>query len=82
MLRVRCKVCNTEINSNSKAQCCGCTNQMIVHNEVVTARNLSEVVLINTDTNVREAGHLTQDQLQWQEARRHRKIRKLTYEER
>jgi len=55
---------------------------MIVRDEVVTAKNLSEVVLINTDTNVTKPGHLTQDQLQWQEARRHRKIRKLTYEER
>lgn len=82
MLRVKCKRCNTELTSTNKVQSCGCTNRMVLEGDTVSAVNLSEVILINNTSNVREAGHLTKDQLEWQEQRRKRRIRKLTYEER
>ena len=53
---------------------------MVVDDTSFTAKSLANVKCLNT--NVREAGHLTEDQLQWQQQRRKRKIRKLTFEER
>ena len=82
MLRVKCKRCNTELTSSTKVQSCGCTNRTILEGDTVSAVNLSEVVLLNNTSNVRKAGHLTKDQLEWQEQRRKRRIRKLTFEER
>ena len=82
MLRIKCKRCNTELVSSNKVQSCGCTNRTILDGDTVSAVNLSEILLINTTADVREAGHLTKDQLEWQEQRRKRRIRKLTYEER
>ncbi len=81
MLRVKCKRCNTELISSNKVQGCGCTNRMVLEGDTVSAVNLSEVILLN-NTIVSKAGHLTENQLEWQEQRRKRKIRKLTYEER
>ena len=81
MLRVKCKRCNTELISTNKVQSCGCTNRMVLEGDTVSAVNLSEVILLN-NTIVSKAGHLTENQLEWQEQRRKRKIRKLTYEER
>ncbi len=82
MLRVKCKRCNTELTSSTKVQSCGCANRTILEGDTVSAVNLSEVILINNTSNVRKAGHLTKDQLEWQEQRRKRRIRKLTFEER
>ena len=81
MLRVKCKRCNTELISSNKVQSCGCTNRTVLEGDTVSAVNLSEVILLN-NTIVSKAGHLTENQLEWQEQRRKRKIRKLTYEER
>ena len=80
MLRVQCLVCNTIITSTGKPQCCGCSNQMVVDDTTFTAKDLANVKVLNT--NVTESGHLTEDQLEWQQKRRKRKIRKLTFEER
>lgn len=79
-MRVQCLMCNTIITSTGKPQCCGCSNQMVVDDTSFTAKSLANVKCLNT--NVREAGHLTEDQLEWQQQRRKRKIRKLTFEER
>jgi len=79
-MRVQCLMCNTIITSSGKPQSCGCSNQMVVDDTSFTAKSLANVKCLNT--NVREAGHLTEDQLEWQQQRRKRKIRKLTFEER
>ena len=81
-MRVQCTVCNTIITGTGKPQVCGCTNQMVVDDTTFTAKSLANVKVLNTITNVTESGHLTEDQLKWQEQRRKRKIRKLTFEER
>jgi len=81
-MRVQCTVCNTIITGSRKSQVCGCTNQMVVDDTTFTAKDLANVKVLNTITNVTESGHLTEDQLKWQEQRRKRKIRKLTFEER
>ena len=79
-MRVQCTVCNTIIQSTGKPQVCGCENQLVVDDTSFTAKSLANVKCLNT--NVREAGHLTEDQLEWQQQRGKRKICKLTFEER
>ena len=53
-----------------------------IRGENVSANDLSEVVLLNTNTNVSKSSHLTPADLQFQEERRQRKVRKLNFEER
>ena len=80
MLTVRCKSCNTEITSTSKAQCCGCSNRMVVHADTVSANDLSEVLLLDSEKNLKSHGILTMVDLEYQENRRQRKVRKLNFE--
>jgi len=80
MLTAKCKVCNTEITSNYKTQCCGCSNQMIVHDNTITAKDLSMVLLINSEKSIKDHGILSKSDLEYQENRRKRKVRKLDFE--
>jgi protein-arginine kinase activator protein McsA len=82
MLKARCKLCNTELTSTSKVQFCGCSNQMKVVDDTVGAIDLSQVVLIEHEKNIKYDGILTQEDLQYQENRRRRKVRRLDFEER
>ena len=82
MLTARCKLCNKELTSTSKVQFCGCPNQMRVVDDHVGANDLSQVVLTNNEKNIKYNGILTQSDLQYQENRRKRKVRKLDFEER
>ena len=78
MLTVRCKECNTELISSSRTQVCGCPNMMTITGDAVSATNLNKVVITRLD-NVESEGLTSQD-LQWQEDRRKRKVRKLDFE--
>jgi len=80
MLTAKCKVCNVEITSSSKIQCCGCINQMVVHDDTITAKDLSKVLLINSEKNLKKEGVLSRSDLEYQENRRKRKVRKLDFE--
>ena len=80
MLSVRCKVCNKELHSSTKTQCCGCSNMTTVTGDKITAVDLSKVVLLNSEKNVNSQGILTQQDLEYQENRRKRKVRKLDFE--
>ena len=82
MVRVRCKKCNVELSSSAKPQRCGCSNQMILKDDTVTAVDLGDVVLLKSEDSIKNHGFLTSDDLKYQEERRKRKIRKLTFEER
>ena len=78
MLSVRCKVCNVELTSSSKTQVCGCPNMMTITDDAVSATDLKKVVITRLDT--KETEGLTSQDLQWQEQRRKRKVRKLDFE--
>ena len=80
MLVVRCKVCNKEITSNTKTQVCGCPNMMTVRNDSVTAVDLSKVVMLNSSKKEQKKNVLSSEDVQWQEQRRKRKVRKLDFE--
>ncbi len=82
MLSVRCKICNRELNSSSKTQCCGCPNMMTVRDDQVSANDLSKVVWLNSKDNLKNNNILTKNDLEYQENRRKRKVRKLNFEER
>ena len=78
MLTVRCKECNTELISNNKTQVCGCPNMMTITDDAVSATNLKKVVITRQDK--KETEGLTSHDLEWQEKRRKRKVRRLDFE--
>ena len=78
MLSVRCKQCNTELTSSSKTQVCGCPNMMTITDDAVSAVDLKKVVITRLDK--KETEGLTSHDLEWQEKRRKRKVRKLDFE--
>ncbi len=78
MLSVRCKVCNVELTSSSKTQVCGCPNMMTITDDAVSATDLKKVVITRLD--MKETEGLTSHDLEWQEQRRKRKVRKLDFE--
>ena len=78
MLSVRCKQCNTELSSSNKTQVCGCPNMMTITDDAVSATDLKKVVITRLDK--KETEGLTSHDLEWQEKRRKRKVRKLDFE--
>ena len=82
MLSIRCKVCNKEMTSTNKIQCCGCPNMTTVREDRISAVDLSKVVLLNSENKVNNHGVLTNHDLEFQENRRKRQVRKLYFEER
>ena len=78
MLSVRCKQCNVELTSSSKTQVCGCPNMMTITGDAVSAVDLKKVVITRLDR--KETEGLTSQDLEWQEKRRKRKVRKLDFE--
>ena len=79
MIIVRCKECNKEIKSNTQTQTCGCPNMLTVTGDTFTARNLTNIVVVKSNQKKDQQGLSSQD-LQWQEQRRKRKVRKLDFE--
>ena len=79
-VRVRWRSCGKELEGHSgKTYSCGCPNMTTVKGDSVTARDLSLVVMLDYGVN-RERDSLTPGDLQWQEERRKRKVRKLDFE--
>ena len=80
MLIVQCKDCRKEITSHGgSSQSCGCPNMMTVKGDSVTADDLTKVIMVNSNNKEKTDG-LTSHDLQWQEERRKRKVRKLDFE--
>ena len=80
-LRVQCRVCGKELQGNSgKTHSCGCPNMMTVRGDTVSAVDMSEVIMLTSYTQEPKKQGLTQQDLDWQEARRKRKVRKLDFE--
>ena len=79
-IKVRCRSCGKELTSTSKVQCCGCPNQMMIVDDKVGAVDLDQVVMLNSNQPKNKRGVLTQQDIEWQEQRRQRKVRKLNFE--
>ena len=80
MLRIRCKNCNKELESHpTQTRCCGCSNMTTITGGNISARDMSKVIMLNSNI-TKEKNNLTSQDLQWQEERRKRKVRRLDYE--
>ena len=80
MITVRCKECGKELTSDTgKTLSCGCPNMTTLKGDVVTAVDLNNVIMIRSNEERGSNGFTSQD-LQWQEQRRKRKVRKLDFE--
>ena len=78
MITVRCKDCNKEVTNESGS--CGCPNMVRVSNNVVTAIDLTRTIMVQSHQPEKKSQGLSSQDLQWQEQRRKRKVRKLNYE--
>ena len=76
MIKVRCRECNTEV---TEGRSCGCPNMVMVKGDTVTAIDLNRTIMVTSNMGITKEGLTSQD-LQWQEQRRKRKIRKLDFE--
>ena len=83
MLSIRCKECGREVSGHpTQARSCGCPNMATVMGDRITAVDLNRVVMLNSAQKVMKDNTLTPSDLQWQEDRRKRKVRKLDFETR
>ena len=79
-IRVRCRSCGKEVKAAAgKSVCCGCENMTTIKGDVISAVDLSKVIMLNTYTTKKDSG-ISQEQIAWQEQRSKRKIRKLDFE--
>ena len=79
-IKVRCKSCGKEIKAVAgKSVCCGCSNMTTIKGDVISAVDLGQVIMLNTYTTKKDSG-ISQEQIEWQEQRSKRKIRKLDFE--
>ena len=83
MIRVRCTACGKELKGqSSRIFCCGCSNMTSINEDVISANNMDLVVLLQNNKKVKKQSLFSEEDLQYQEERRKRKVRKLTFEER
>ena len=76
MIKVRCRDCNKEV---TEGKSCGCPNMVTVKGDTLTAVDLTRTIMVSSSNDNTESGLTSQD-LQWQEQRRKRKVRKLDFE--
>ena len=81
MLIIRCKDCNTELQGHpTKTSCCGCSNMTTIRGDKISAIDLTRVLMVNSVTSQNTNNYLTTQDLEFQEERRKRKVRKLDFE--
>ena len=79
-IKVRCKSCSKEIKAAAgKSVCCGCENMTTIKGDVISAVDLGQVIMLNSYSTNEKSG-LSTEQIEWQEERSKRKIRKLDFE--
>ena len=80
-LKIKCRSCGKELEGQSgRSYSCCCPNMATIKGDSVTARDLSKVIMINTPRKVSKSGVLRPEDIEWQEQRRKRKVRKLDFE--
>ena len=79
-IRVRCRSCGKEVKAAAgKSVCCGCENMTTIKGDVISAVDLGQVIMLNSYSTNEKSG-LSTEQIEWQEERSKRKIRKLDFE--
>ena len=84
MVKVRCSSCGKEIEGHShQTRSCGCPNMTTVTGDSISARDMSKVMIVSHAPHghsAKKKDGLTSQDLEWQEQRRKRKVRKLNFE--
>ena len=80
-IKIRCRSCGKELEGHqNKTVTCGCPNMATIRGDKVSAVDLSQVVMLNSYQSQHKKGVLSQQDIQWQEQRRQRKVRKMNFE--
>ena len=80
-LRVRCRSCGMELEGQpGKTQCCGCSNMTTINGDIISANDMSKVIVLNMPNEKSNDSVLSDQDILWQEQRRKRKVRKLDFE--
>lgn len=80
-IKVRCRSCGKELEGHpSKTVSCGCPNMATIRGDRISGVDLSQVVMLNSSQPKDKGKVLTQQDIEWQEQRRQRKVRKLDFE--
>ena len=80
-IKIRCRSCGRELEGHqNKTVTCGCPNMATIRGDRVSAVDLSEVIMLNSYQSQNKGGVLSQQDIEWQEQRRQRKVRKLNFE--
>ena len=80
---VRCNACGKDLQSDgNRIISCGCSNMTSVHDDVVSANDMDQVIILQNNTKFKKESLFTSQELEYQEARRRRGVRKMVFEER
>lgn len=80
-IKIRCRSCGKELEGHpTKTYSCGCPNMTTIRGDNITGKDLSNVIMLNAGGSSKEKDSLTPGDLQWQEERRKRKVRRLDFE--
>ena len=82
MLTVRCNACGKDLTSERSRVSCGCENMTSIHGDVVSANDMGQVILLQNNTKFKKQPLFSAQDLEYQEARRRRGVRKMYFEER
>ena len=81
MLVVKCRACSKEVTGNqSRMVSCGCENMTTIKGDIITAKDLSKVIILQNNSLETSRSSLSSEDIAWQENRRRRKVRKLDFE--
>ena len=80
---VRCNACGKDLQSDgNRIISCGCSNMTSVHDDVVSANDMNQVIILQNNTKFKKESLFTSQELEYQEARRRRGVRKMIFDER
>ena len=81
-IRVRCRSCGKEVSAQSgKTASCGCPNMVTVSEDTISANDMSDVIMLSPRREEQSRKTLfSKEDLEFQESRKRRKIRKLDFE--
>ena len=80
---VRCNACGKDLQSDgNNIISCGCSNMTSVHDDVVSANDMDQVIILQNNKKFKKQSLFSTQDLEYQEARRRRGVRKMFFEER
>ena len=80
---VRCNACGKDLQSDgNRIVSCGCSNMTSVHGDVVSANDMEQVIILQNNKKFKKQSLFTSQELEYQEARRRRGVRKMIFDER